>query len=166
MNPDLPYLLAREVLDCICAALDEDSICECPCNAFVAHGQVAYDRCCEGMLWVAVDRLFVYEQFPQESRTAITCTPSLGAEMSVGLLRCAPQMDDDGTPPSSADLEDAAQQALREGAIVLSSVVCCLTTTGVKKRRFSVSGQNPLNGGCLGTLTRFSVELRLDDGGS
>lgn len=163
MNPDTPFLLAQEILGCICAALDSDSECLCPCNKFVAHGQVTYDFCCPGQLWVAVDRLFVYDNFPQASSGPVTCTPALGAEMSVGLLRCAPTLNEAGKPPTAEQLDAASQTALREGMIVLSSLICCLIENGPRARRFSIGGQSPLSGGCLGSITRFSVELRINE---
>lgn len=161
MNADLPYLLAQEILGCVCAALDSDSFCNCPCRTFVAHGQVPHDNCCEGQLWIAVDRIFVYENFPTPSTKAITCAPTLGAEMSIGILRCAPTSGNDGSPPSFMDLDASSALTLREGAIIMSSLICCLIQNGPRHRRFNVTGQVPVGplGGCIGTITRFNVEL-------
>lgn len=161
MNADLPYLLAQEVLGCVCAALDSDSDCVCPCQTFVAHGEVSHDNCCEGQLWIAVDRLFVYETFPTPSARPVTCAPTLGAEMSIGILRCAPTPKNDGSLPSFMDMDQSSSQTLREGAIILSSLICCLIQNGPRHRRFAIGGQTPIGprGGCVGTLTRFSIEL-------
>lgn len=161
MNPDLPFLLAQEILGCVCAALDSDSDCVCPCRTYVAHGQVAYDDCCEGQLWIAVDRLFLYETFPTPTTRPVTCNPTLGADMSIGILRCAPTPTSDGRAPTFMQLDTSSSQTLREGTIIMSSLICCLLQNGPRHRRFTIGSQVPIGptGGCIGTLTRFSVEL-------
>ena len=160
MTPDLLVRLTQEILDCACSAL-EKTACGCPCHAFVASGAVAWDRCCaDGQLWVGVDRVYAYGgQFPAPAGVT-TCVPPLAADLSIGILRCAPTMSDQGDPPSAEALTASAAQVNEDAYVLMNGVMCCLAEHG-RARPFVIGGQRPLGpaGGCVGSSLAVTVVL-------
>jgi len=157
--PDLIVRLTQEVLDCCCSAL-EKTICGCPDRAFVSAGAVAWDRCCDGgQLWVGVERVFAYDRFPAPA-TVVNCMPPLAADLVVGILRCAPTVNDQGEAPSCDALSASAAQVYEDAYAVVNGVLCCLVPTH-KERLFVMGAQRPVGpaGGCVGTELRLTVAL-------
>jgi hypothetical protein len=157
--PDLVVRLTQEILDCACAAL-EKTACGCPSRALVSVGAVAWDSCCDGgQLWVGVERIFAYNQFPVPA-TTVMCMPPLAADLVVGVLRCAPVMTDQGDAPSPEVLTASAAQIYEDAYTVNSAVLCCLSEHH-RARPFVMGPQRPVGpaGGCVGTELRFTVAL-------
>lgn len=160
MTPDLIQLTLQEILDCACAALAE-TVCGCPCRAYVAVGDVSWDQCCDGgQLWVKATRVYVTESFPQEKADALICGVGLAADVQVGVLRCAPVLDDQGNPPTPEALTTSSSQVYEDMYALMNSIICCLSATK-KCRKFVMRGATSLGpqGGCVGTLINLSIEL-------
>lgn len=159
-TPDLVWLTANEVVDCVCEALSEQSSCGCPCRAGVVYGAPAWDNCCDGQLTVFVERIYVQSEFPQTMTGEIICSSPLAADMSLQLLRCAPVLDDDGSAPSIAVLSEHAAQMLQDWYITQRALICCLATYR-KYRAFTLRDSRPVGpqGGCSGFEIRFTVQL-------
>jgi hypothetical protein len=159
MTPDLIVRLTQELLDCVCASLEKTS-CGCPCRAFVASGTVAWDSCCDGgQLWVGVDRIYAYGTFPAPAGI-VTCSPPLATDIVIGVLRCAPTINDQGEAPSAAALSASSAQVYEDAYAVTNGVLCCLTPTA-RQRPFVMGNQRPIGpqGGCVGTELRLTVAL-------
>jgi hypothetical protein len=159
VTPDLLVRLTQELLDCACSAL-EKTTCGCPSRAFVSWGAVAWDRCCDdGMLWVGIDRVFAYERFPAPAGV-VTCQPPLAADLVIGVLRCAPVVNDQGEAPSVEKLMLSSAQNEEDAYVLMNGVLCCLAEAG-KMRPFVVGNQRPLGpaGGCIGSELRLTVAL-------
>jgi hypothetical protein len=159
VTPDLLGLLATELLDCACNAL-EATTCGCPCHAFVSVGVVAFDHCCdEGQLWVGIDRIYAYGQFPAPAGVT-TCAPPLAADLTIGILRCAPTMNDQGEPPSVEALSRSATQIYEDAYAVINGVMCCLAPHA-RARPFVIGNQRSLGpaGGCVGSELKLTVAL-------
>ena len=159
MTPDLLVRLTQELLDCACSAL-EKTACGCPSRAFVAAGAVAFDSCCDtGQLWVGIDRIFAYGNFPAPAGV-VTCSPMLAADLTIGVLRCAPTLNDQGEAPAAQLLTGSAAQVWEDAYTVITAVSCCLAEAG-KLRPFVMGNQRPLGpaGGCTGSELKVTVAL-------
>jgi len=158
--PDLIVRLTQELLDCCCSAL-EKTACGCPGRAFVSAGAVAHDDCCacDGQLWVGVERVFAYDRFPAPAGM-LTCLPPLAADIVIGVIRCAPTVDDNGNPPTVDALNASSAQVYEDAYAVMNGVLCCLAPTS-KARPAVIGNQRPVGpaGGCVGTELRLTVAL-------
>lgn len=160
-TPALFHTFAQQVLDCVCAALNLESDCNCPCRRAVVVGPPAWDNCCDdGQLTIHLERLYVHENFPFPASGPVFCLAPLAADYVVTLLRCAPVIKDDGTPPTSQELSDSAKQILTDMYITEQAIICCLAA---KKRhqKFVMRESNTVgpDGGCVGFTIRFTTEL-------
>lgn len=159
MTPDLITRLTQELLDCCCSAL-EKTACGCPDRAFVSAGAVAWDRCCDGgQLWVGVERIYAYSAFPAPAGI-INCFPPLAADIVIGILRCAPTVNDQGEPPTVDALNTSSAQVYEDAYAVTNGVLCCLVPTQ-RERLFVMGNQRPVgpSGGCTGSELRLTVAL-------
>ena len=101
----LPGLLGA-LLDCA-----EDALDPTPGRVLVAPGgEVAWDACCDGQLWVrvvevtdATDLLGIRVGADGSCQTA-----AWRVDIGVGVLRCTPTVDDRGRAPSADDLTGRA----------------------------------------------------------
>src|SRR5690242_17290593 len=99
-TPDLFTLVQEQVLACICNALTEQSTCGCPCRVQVIAGIPAWDDCCDGQLSAYAERIYVMDNFPAQKQDAAICGDALAGDFVIQLLRCAPMVHNDGTPPT------------------------------------------------------------------
>lgn len=78
---------------------------------------VAWDDCCAGQLWVRVGRIFASERFPEPATGALRCeTTTWAVEYEVGVLRCASTLDENGEPPSTAQLFGDVERTMADAA--------------------------------------------------
>jgi hypothetical protein len=160
LTPDLFYLTAQEMLDCVCDALALESECGCPCSAYVSAGQPAWDDCCNGQLNVWLERPFFHENFPTPTSEAQVCRSFLAGDFAIQLVRCAPTVDDNGTPPSDAELADSARRIYQDFYIALRALTCCLAESR-RDRLYLIRDSNIVgpDGGCVGFEIRVTIEL-------
>lgn len=182
MQPLAIHDLAKQVLACVCAALEDTAATiegqpGCPsCGTCVVPGQAAFDRCedpCSGdtgQLSVGLARVYpsTTTTFPAEDRQVRDlreCVPPpvTAVELVVTLLRCAPTPTDDGCPPSCEELEESARILHVDAATVYSALLCCVPATGGGRRgrKFVLGGQRTIGpqGGCVGIEQRVTVAL-------
>lgn len=90
-------------------------------------GAIAWDQCECGMLAGSVSRIYYTESFPVES-TATSCQNGiLAAEIVLQLLRCSPAPNGmNETAPSTAELDQNAQDVTADGWTMLTTVACRL----------------------------------------
>lgn len=125
----------------------------------VVVGQVAWDDCCEGYLYVGCERLYHSSTFPVEDAGWDPCHVSANAALFVvGLLRCVPTLDDGGTPPSPAALTAASLVVYDDAAVILAALrtqACDPDVTMV------LAGQTypGADGGCVAVETRLYLDL-------
>lgn len=161
-EPDIFWLTAKEILDCVCTSLEEDSPCGCPCRACVVAGTPVWDNCCEdGQLTIYLERIFVAGNFPSQASGPVFCSSPLAADFVVQLLRCAPTVKDDGTPPTCEELSENAREIMTDMFITERAVICCLAAEK-RNRLFTMRDARVIGpqGGCVGIEIRFSVEIR------
>lgn len=168
--------VAQLALDCVCAAMDAAVVdipgYSCPCVAFVSAGEPALD-CCDincgntlgGQLTVHWENIFPSDNFPSPSGGFDPCKASSWvANLVVTSARCAPTMDEQGTPaPPDAMTANARLMAVDAWAI-MTALSCCVVNepvAGKRKRRISIIGSTALvtGGGCAAVEVRAAVEV-------
>jgi hypothetical protein len=139
------------------------------CRSFWHPGATApWDACgtvdggAEGQAWVAVQRVYPTDRFPAQVAEAHRCVPSgYGAEVVVGILRCAATVDDSGRAPTGDRVTVDAVKVSRDRQIILETIVCCLFGDDPDPGGFRLGAWEPLgpNGGCVGGQWRLDVAL-------
>ena len=160
LTPDLFWLTATELLECVCSALFEEAECGCPCRTMVVDGRPAWDDCCDGQLSVWLERPFFHENFPSAITTAQICSTFLAGEYVIQLLRCAPSVKDDGSAPTPAELSESARRIYQDMYISLRALTCCLAEH--KRYRQYLIREAVIvgpDGGCVGFEIRLTIEL-------
>lgn len=176
-DPTIVDLLAHQVLNCVCAALDRtaeqvDGQPGCPCRTGVVPGQPALVLCgtdCKdqpdqhGQLYVHIERTFRTRSFPAPDTGVIDCAATTFAvELVITLMRCMPSWTS-GTPPTIDKLQAAATIEHTDMLTVLQAVQCCVPDDPLrrKKRRVALieqrrKGPDGLN---VGFETRIVADL-------
>lgn len=113
----------REEWNRLTIILDAATVAVSGCGVPVAksgivHGEVMWDECCEGYLFMRVVQTDLVEQFPQASQPVTRCTQSLASLVELGILRCAPMVDDNGNPPSDAEQQEFAYDTIVDKSIL------------------------------------------------
>lgn len=93
-------------------------------DSLIAAGAVAWDSCC-GFLAVAPIRTYRYiNPFPQEVVGDDSCDyAGIGVELSAVWLRCVPEIDDSGNPPSTMALQAAYDVLLNDHDPIWNALV-------------------------------------------
>lgn len=96
-------------------------------------GEFAWDDCtCEGILGVSVPRVYLSEDFPDETEGPISArcqAPYEVGEFTVSIVRCSPQPEGQDLAPDAADLDSAAGlllQDVSETMDALAALMCSL----------------------------------------
>lgn len=127
---------------------------------FLAPGaQVAWDNCCEeggvgGQLWVRL--VNIVPGWPQRD-AAQKCAPRLyTATFGVGVIRCAHTLDDQGNPPTAAEMTGDATKINDDMEDMLSGIMSNL------EYQYNLGAYEPLgpDGGCAGGEWTVSVRLQ------
>lgn len=164
MQPDYLNDLLTEVLACACETLNAgESDCECPCRLFVVAGPPVWDleACCsDGQLSANIERIYTFGNFPVQATGVNLCQAPLAVDIAVTLLRCFPTIKDDGSSPSSTEIESASQAVYRDMYLLVNGLLCCLQRQG-RRRKFIFRGARVVGpqGGCIGTELTFTIEI-------
>lgn len=161
--------ILNEILVCACNVLDHGLAdaaagkCGCPCRAFVTAGTPVWDAescCSDGQLAVFVRDVYPFINFPSRGNDANICSPSLAANITVQLLRCWPSMGEDGSAPTSPQIQTASNDIYRDLYLLTWGLVCCLKQHG-RSRKFALTSSRIAGpqGGCVGAEVEFVVEL-------
>lgn len=157
------YDVGAEVLDFVVDTLTpavSDYGAALPANRYVANGAVAYDFC----------DLLAVQLLPARTGTpglpipaVVDATTTLNVDVAVHLIRCAPVVDDEGSPPPASDIEANARVILADAWTMLQGVVAGLqagTLLGTCARVLiaSLDSYGP-EGGAAGSVLRLNVSL-------
>ncbi len=130
-------------------------------------GEIAWDNCtCEGVLAVAVPRVFLCEKFPEEAGENVSArcrAPYEVAELTVSVIRCAPNPDGTEAAPDATDLDAAAGlllQDLAETMDAVSALLCSLLEADTISDYLITPGEaaGP-EGGCVGFTLKVLIAL-------
>lgn len=127
----------------------------------IVNGNLAWDECCEGYLFMRIVRTDVVDPFPQAAQTPSICAATLGTLVELGILRCAPMMDDNGNLPS-----DAVQSAFALEIIIDKSILFHVIrdyNPAWSNYPLAISGWTPMGpeGGCGGGAWQFWINAVL-----
>lgn len=132
----------------------------------VVPGAIAWDACDCGLLAVSVGTIYPTEQFPNPAQVRVSnaCdAPWEAAEIVMQIVRCAPNPDDVGNPPTTVELDAAAREVLTDAYEMMRAVSVTLCQMN-KDREISdylmraLVPQGPA-GGCVGNELRAIVSL-------
>jgi hypothetical protein len=154
--------LSRQLTTLLDTAVVAVSGCGVPVNLYgIVHGDVVWDDCCEGYLFVRVVRTNVVDTFPQPTQVPTDCVLKLATLVELGILRCAPMMDSNGNPPSVEAQTEFALDMIRDKSIIFNLIKNynpdCANYPAV------IDSWNPLpiSGGCGGGAWQFFINVVL-----
>jgi hypothetical protein len=149
-----------ELTACLCAELEEAQLPElCFCGV-VPGADVAWDYVGtsggDGMAWVRLVSVYPSTVFPTTDASLRSCATALAAQVELGVLRCAPNPQDDGTPPSAAAQWEATRLQMADMRAMYRAVKCC----AAKGRQMVVGQYNPTGprGGVVGGTWQVWVQ--------
>lgn len=107
---DLAADLLASVIDRVTDVYDDYTpAIELPERRYVHAGEVAWD--CEQ---VVVSGGPLTHAFPGEAGEQLVCSPPRHVQLDVWIVRCVPTMGDNGDPPTTEALDDAARITLTD----------------------------------------------------
>lgn len=146
---------------CFCAELENSlggPVCEC---AIVAGTNAVFDNCCAGTAWLLVQEVYPSDAFPSQNGDRVRCdTHSQAATIELGVVRCAPSVDDRGNPPTLHQKEQSARVIHSDRVRMMKAVRCCFTPEqGCDDIVFG--GWVPVSeqGGCIGGSMTVTISL-------
>ena len=156
-----PLLL--EVASCLCQQIQTLGLPEpCFCGV-VAGAEVAHDHCdgCAsgrcGQAWARITEVYASTAFPELAFGA-TCTSPLAATIEIGILRCAPVFDAQGTPPGIGEHLEVTRLVAADMNAMRRTWACC-----AGHREHVIGAYTPVGplGGCVGGtwLATFSEQF-------
>lgn len=126
----------------------------------------AWDDCCEGQLYLRVVEVFPsgspFPQFDQEQRgVGGSCSIKLLAvHLALGMIRCAATVDNDGNPPTAAEVTMDGNEMVDDMQVLLDVIACDLGSVSrimkVKLDRWTPQG---VQGGCHGGEWGFFIAV-------
>lgn len=129
--PPPPPIIAfvAELVECVCELLTTDGqgpTCWCGVIAGDAAPMDACDSCDEscGMGFVRMGPAFPYSIFPVAVLDA-GCVKPLAYTLEVGVTRCWPVADEDGTLPTPDDIANAAYGLAMDQMALHRAIRCC-----------------------------------------
>lgn len=159
-DPQRLYLLASQVLETVATGLADAGLVV-PARRYVADGNaVAWD--CEQLV-VSVDSTQGYEGNVAAEQLGPAFAMALrAATLGVWIVRPAPALDDEGTPPPADEIDANAQVVLQDPMVTLE----CLwrahaagelgSCKGLAFQRWQAIGPS---GGLTGGVLRLNVDL-------
>jgi hypothetical protein len=167
VDPVLP--LAERLLACLCNALENSAaggVCDCCLHPGPAAPPMDY---CDGpggaggtgQAWVVVNRIYpAAARFPNQVFDVTPCKiPSWGAELVMGVYRCVSTLDDQGNPPSCAQVSGDAIKLLSDAAAMRQAAVCCYPegadTVAVVGDYTPIAPQGGCGGGQMSITVQF-----------
>lgn len=155
--------ILESLADCLCTAVNANQP-TCFCGV-LPGAQVALDYagcyeggCENGMAWVRLSGMYPASAIGQANLRPGNCSVGTGVDIEVGVIRCAPQPADDGTPPSAADQATASALQLADATAAKAAVLCC---DGLSLQDTIVAGWVPIGpeGAVLGGRLTLSTVL-------
>ncbi len=153
VNPVIPMM--AQLTECVCAHVElagSGPVCWC---GIYPGASVSWDSCgveCDdpdtcGMAYVRPATSFPYESFPFPALDD-TCQAPVGFEVEIGILRCFPTAEEDGSLPSPEVITSTAIDVLQDQWALHKAIRCCEFEEGkVVLGQWTPVGPQ---GGCVG----------------
>jgi hypothetical protein len=140
-----------EILQCVCENIETygaGPVCWC---GLYPGDSVAWDACGEcdnghcGMAYVKPGIAVPYQTFPVAQLDA-SCSWPISHSIEVGIVRCFPTSEDDGTPASADAVTEATLNMALDQAALYRAIRCCSCS------EIALAGWQPLGplGNCVG----------------
>ena len=155
-RPERLYDVAHQAL-----TLVADALPNCPARRYVSDGpMLAWD--CEQVA-VTVESVYGHQGNVASAQVdPVQCLRMSGAVLGVWVVRCAPTMDDDGTPPAAVTIDTNAAVVLGDPIVMLDALTAGLRSgawLGAYGLAFEEwTGIGP-EGGLTGGVLRVRVDL-------
>ena len=130
-------VVVAELVECVCtevATSGSGPLCWCG----LWHGDtVSWDYCGEcseghcGMGWVRVMAAFPYQTFPVP-QVDLKCTLPLAYQIEVGVMRCMPTAEEDGTLPDEETIAEASYIAIADAHAMHRALLCCAADMAIE----------------------------------
>lgn len=148
MNDGFGDLLS-DMLDCARNQLGERGLANLPGRSFVTAGDVAWDDCCDGQLWVRLIHQIPAGTTTQSRPVRTNCGVSLWkTTIGVGIVRCAATVDDQGQAPAAGELTADAMGVCQDMLDLDVAIRCCMADLApLTMVRWDALGPQ---GGCVG----------------
>jgi len=125
----------ERLAECLCAQIIEDALPNvCFCGVVGGEqtvldyaGQDCGDRC--GMAWVRLITMYPSVTLGEPSIEADNCGKLLGFDVEVGIVRCVSTPDEDGNPPTAAEVLADAELQVADALTMRRAILCCVTTS-------------------------------------
>lgn len=162
------YDVSAAIRDCVRDALaTTDAGVPGNMRVCIVPGMIAWDDCTCGQLALTVTQIYYSRTFPnQDNGASFNCQlPYVVADLTVGLLRCAPQPDADSgqLSPSCVELDSAARVWFEDADAVRRGVLCCLIDMKASRQieGYALGAQSSTGpeGGCVGSEFHISIGL-------
>lgn len=124
----------NDLATCLCAQCLDSSECgETPplCFCGIVPGQevaLEYHGNCDdvcGMAWVRMTSLYPAIQVGQVNTNSGNCASMTGVDVELGIMRCMPVGEADGSPPSAEQLLAATELQVKDALALWQAVMCC-----------------------------------------
>jgi hypothetical protein len=143
-----------QLLTCAEAAIDPVG------RAFIATGQVSWDDCCGGQLWVRLVSLeSLAPNFAKLGATSLhPCGLEWTATVGIGVLRCSSIVNDSGQLAPADTFTAEALQVLADEAAICQAIYCCEV---LPLNRYDITRWDPLGpeGGCVGGEWTMTMQV-------
>jgi hypothetical protein len=165
--PDKLFPQLQILLDYLLVALAECDRMVCRSSVNV-ESEVVWDNCCtcdlgagvtgDGQAWVNVASIAALTTMTNGQITK--CGNTYEATVTVGVVRCAATLADDGSPPDEDVLTAQAQNILQDRAITTRAIRCGLGSV-IEPDDWTMGEWTVLgpNGGCVGGLQTFTLRF-------
>lgn len=149
-----------ELMECVCTHVVSDGagpVCWC---GIYPGSAVSWEYCgsCEndvcGMAWVRPSQAYPYDTFPFPTLDP-NCKKPLALGIEVGVIRCVPVMEEDGSLPDAESMTVAGIGQILDMIALYRAISCCTVDLTVQEWT-PVSG-----GGCAGGFWTVFLDTNL-----
>jgi hypothetical protein len=121
---------------CLCAEIEANPVTPGVCFCGLVPGAlVAFDymgdcgaQC--GMAWVRIANAYPSQIIGAPSVVPGNCANALGLDVEVGIVRCIPGLDEDGTPPGEDALLASTLWQMEDANTMRRAIMCCEGSRG------------------------------------
>lgn len=130
--------------------------------ATLETGLPAWDWCCEGHAFIRAPAVYPSNQFPQQTIRTGNCTIGTAVQIEVGVLRCAPSMQDNADAPDPEDVSATSRQVYYDAQVV-KDVLDGFEIAGGRRANLILGGWEPydVEGGCAGGFWQAWIDPTL-----
>lgn len=152
----------RDLAACLCAQCEDDSLPPL-CFCGIVPGQevaLEYHGNCEdvcGMAWVRMTALYPASGVGAVNTSPGNCGSLVGVDVELGIMRCMPVGEADGSPPTADQLQAAAELQVKDALALWAAVQCCQASADFLIGQYTPFG--PSGGIIGGTLEVNFLEV-------